>query len=150
MNSRFECQWKVPRSGWRGTNMCCPPYITGPDPGTSAGLMHVACMTHMHLTTRGGRRNWRAHFRPAHIIAADGHSQGDSGYVIFFRHVSELRGCERLLALHVDAGRTTSDTTCFRWPYGNMSEKQASRRLASWYHPWREKVLPGPDLWAAV
>ena len=33
------------------TYMCCPPYITGPDPGISARLMHVACMTHMHLTT---------------------------------------------------------------------------------------------------
>ena len=31
--------------------MCCPPYITGPDPGISARLMHVGCMTHMHLTT---------------------------------------------------------------------------------------------------
>ena len=31
--------------------MCCPPYITGPDPGISARLMHVECMTHMHLTT---------------------------------------------------------------------------------------------------
>ena len=26
-------------------------YITGPDPGISARLMYVACMTHMHLTT---------------------------------------------------------------------------------------------------
>ena len=33
------------------TYMCCPPYITGPDPGISARLMHVACMAHMHLTT---------------------------------------------------------------------------------------------------
>ena len=33
------------------TYMCCPPYITGPDPGMSARLMHVACMTHMHVTT---------------------------------------------------------------------------------------------------
>ena len=31
--------------------MRCPPYITGPDPGISARLMHVECMTHMHLTT---------------------------------------------------------------------------------------------------
>ena len=31
--------------------MCCPPHVTGPDPGISAMLMHVACMTHMHLTT---------------------------------------------------------------------------------------------------
>ena len=31
--------------------MCCPPYITGPDLGISARLMHVECMTHMHLTT---------------------------------------------------------------------------------------------------
>ena len=33
------------------TYMCCPPYIAGPDPGISARLMHVVCMTHMHLTT---------------------------------------------------------------------------------------------------
>ena len=33
------------------TYMCCPPHITGLDPGISARLMHVACMTHMHLTT---------------------------------------------------------------------------------------------------
>ena len=36
--------------------MCCPPYITGPDPG----IMHVACMTHMHLTTmlNGAAVSW--------------------------------------------------------------------------------------------
>ena len=43
--------------------MCCPPYITGPDPGISARLMHVGCMTHMHLTTPGtameGTDHWQ-------------------------------------------------------------------------------------------
>ena len=34
------------------TYMWCPPHITGPDPGISARLMHVACMPHTHLTTR--------------------------------------------------------------------------------------------------
>ena len=34
------------------TYTCCPPYITCPDPGCRARLMHVACMTHMHLTAR--------------------------------------------------------------------------------------------------
>ena len=31
--------------------MCYSPCITGPDTGISARLMHVACMTHMHITT---------------------------------------------------------------------------------------------------
>ena len=34
----------------RTTCMCCPPYITGSDPGSRARLIHVACMPHMHLT----------------------------------------------------------------------------------------------------
>ena len=36
------------------TYMCCLPYITCPDPGISARLMHVECMSHMHLTTVHG------------------------------------------------------------------------------------------------
>ena len=46
------------------TYMCCPPYITGPDPGISARLMHVECMTHLHLTTKG---EIHTDFRKCHL-----------------------------------------------------------------------------------
>ena len=32
------------------TCLCCPPYSTGP--GSSPRLVHVECMTHMHLKTQ--------------------------------------------------------------------------------------------------
>ena len=35
-----------------GHKMCCPPYITGQDPGSSANLMHVTCMAQLHLATQ--------------------------------------------------------------------------------------------------
>lgn len=31
------------------TYMSCSPYVTGRDPGSSAKLMHVACMPGMHI-----------------------------------------------------------------------------------------------------
>ena len=42
----------------RSTYMCCPLYITGlhPASGSSARLMHVACMKHMHITTGNALR----------------------------------------------------------------------------------------------